>query len=97
MRHPLGHALIRLALHCRPASKLSILQGLIRVIRCADHVKWGRQAGKVFEHLRSDFMTDVISTVDDLLAEGMHQDVFDERCISVALVSGNSDTCTLAW
>lgn len=36
----------------------------------ADHVKWGGQASKVFEHLRGDFMVDVISTVDDLLAEG---------------------------
>ena len=39
------------------------------------HVRWGAQAGTVFAELREDFMTDVISVVDDLLAEGAR---FDE-------------------
>jgi hypothetical protein len=43
------------------------------------HVKWGSQAAAVFEHLAGDFMTDVISVVDELLALGeletvMHAD-----------------------
>ena len=34
------------------------------------HVLWGSQAGAVFDALRGDFMTDVVSVVDDLLQEG---------------------------
>ena len=36
------------------------------------HVLWGAQSGAVFDALRGDFMTDVVSVVDELLAEGAH-------------------------
>jgi len=34
------------------------------------HVLWGAQSGAVFDALRGDFMGDVVSAVDELLAEG---------------------------
>ena len=34
------------------------------------HVLWGAQSGAVFDALRGDFMGDVVSVVDELLAEG---------------------------
>ena len=34
------------------------------------HVLWGAQSAAVFDALRGDFMSDVVSVVDELLAEG---------------------------
>ena len=37
------------------------------------NVSWSLQAGAVFEHLAGDFMTSVVSSVDELLAAGLLQ------------------------
>mmetsp|Transcript_14419 Transcript_14419/g.43620 ORF Transcript_14419/g.43620 Transcript_14419/m.43620 type:complete len:483 (-) Transcript_14419:261-1709(-) len=41
------------------------------------HAKWGSQSADVFDHLRGDFMSPVITIVDDLLASGVPVTVYE--------------------
>jgi hypothetical protein len=53
---------------CRGAQVKHLLRAVV-----PRHVLWGTQSGAVFDALRADFMTDVVSVVDELLAEGAHK------------------------
>ena len=60
-------ALLRVGPHmCRSAQVKRELRAVVPA-----HVKWGAQAGAVFQALAGDFMADAVAVVDQLLAAGV--------------------------